>query len=53
MRALIADDDFNTCASVTQMLDSIGMRSEWTTSGKEAMLRTRLALERHGQNKQR
>lgn len=47
MRALIADDDFNTCASVTQMLDSIGMRSEWTTSSKEAMLRTRLALERH------
>ena len=47
MRALIADDDFNTCASVTQMLDSIGMRSEWTTSGKEAVLRTKLALERH------
>lgn len=47
MRALIADDDFNTCASVTQMLDSIGMRSEWTTSGKEAVLRTKLAVERH------
>ena len=47
MRALIADDDFNTCASVTQMLDSIGMRSEWTNSGKEAVLRTKLALERH------
>lgn len=47
MRALIADDDFNTCASVTQMLDSIGMRSEWTTSDKEAVLRTKLALERH------
>ena len=47
MHALIADDDFNTCASVTHMLDSIGMRSEWTTSGKEAVLRTKLALERH------
>lgn len=46
-RVLVADDDFNTCASITQMLDSIGMRSEWTTTGKEAVLRTKLAVERH------
>ncbi len=44
-RALVADDDFNTCASITKMLDSIGMRSEWTTTGKEAVLRTKLAIE--------
>jgi len=45
LHALVADDDFNTCASVTRMLTKIGMRAEWTTSGKEAVLRTRLALE--------
>ncbi len=45
LRALVADDDFHTCASVTRMLTKIGMRPEWTTSGKEAVLRTRLALE--------
>lgn len=46
MRALVADDDFNTCAGITKMLDSIGMRSEWTTTGKEALLRTKFAIER-------
>ena len=30
---------------VTQMLTIIGMRPDWTTSGKEAVLRTRLAIE--------
>jgi len=45
LHALVADDDFNTCASVTRMLGKIGMRAEWTTSGKEAVLRTKLALE--------
>ncbi len=45
LHALVADDDFNTCASVTRMLGKIGMRAEWTTSGKEAILRTLLAVE--------
>jgi len=45
LHALVADDDFNTCASVTKMLKKIGMRAEWTTSGKEAVLRTQLAVE--------
>ncbi len=45
LRALVADDDFNTCSSVTKMLSTIGMRPDWTTSGKEAVLRTRLAEE--------
>ena len=43
MHALVADDDFNTCSSVSKMLTTIGMRPEWTTSGKEAILRTRYA----------
>ena len=45
-RALVVDDDFNTCDSVTYMLQQFGMRSEWTLSGKEAVLRTRQALTR-------
>ena len=45
LRALVADDDFNTCSSVTKMLSTIGLRPDWTTSGKEAVLRTRLAWE--------
>ena len=44
-RVLIADDDFNTCASLSKILASIGLRSEWTASGEEAILRTKLALE--------
>ncbi|MDD6050564.1 MAG: response regulator [Clostridiales bacterium] len=45
LRALVVDDDFNTCDSVTKMLQQVGMRSEWTLSGKEAVLRARHALE--------
>ena len=47
LRALVVDDDYNTCASLTQMLQSIGMRSDWTTSGKEAVLRAKLAIEQN------
>jgi len=45
-RALVVDDDFNTCDSVSYMLGQIGMRAEWTLSGKEAVLRTRQAVTR-------
>ncbi len=45
LRALVVDDDFNTCSSVTKMLADIGMRPDWTTSGKEAVLRVKLAVE--------
>lgn len=45
LHALVADDDFNTCASVSKMLTSIGLRAEWTTSGSEAVLRTQFAKE--------
>lgn len=44
--ALVVDDDFNTCDSVTLMLQQLGMRAEWTLSGKEALLRTKQAYER-------
>ena len=45
-RALVVDDDFNTCDSVSYMLGQMGMRAEWTLSGKEAVLRTRQAVSR-------
>lgn len=45
-RALVVDDDFNTCDSVSYMLQQIGMRAEWTLSGKEAVLRTHQAVTR-------
>ena len=45
LKALVVDDDFNTCDSVTKMLLRVGMRSEWTMSGKEAVLRAKQAIE--------
>ena len=45
LRALVVDDSFNTCDSVTKMLTQIGMRAEWTMHGKEAVLRARQAVE--------
>lgn len=45
-RALVVDDDFDTCDSVSFMLGQLGMRAEWTLSGKEAVLRTHQASTR-------
>ena len=45
LRALVADDDTDTCLSVSTMLSKIGMRPEWTISGREAVIRTRYAME--------
>ena len=45
LKALVVDDDFNTCDSVTKMLVRVGMRSEWTLSGREAVLRARQSVE--------
>ena len=44
--ALVVDDDTDCCVSVCRMLTAIGMRSEWTSSGQEAIARTRYACER-------
>ncbi len=46
-RALVVDDDFNSCDSVSYMLGQLGMRAEWTLSGKEAILRTKQAAMRN------
>ncbi len=45
LRALVVDDDFHVCDSVSKMLKQIGMRSEWTTSGREAVYRAQMAYE--------
>ena len=45
LRALVADDDTNTCLSVCSMLREIGMRPDWTNYGKEAVVRARDALD--------
>ena len=45
LRVLVADDDTDTCLSVSTMLSKIGMRPEWTISGREAVIRTRYAME--------
>ncbi|MDE6405123.1 MAG: response regulator, partial [Lachnospiraceae bacterium] len=46
-KALVVDDDFNTCDSVSYMLGQLGMQAEWTLSGKEAVLRSHQAVMRH------
>lgn len=46
-RALIADDSMDSCTSVEKMLRIIGMRPEWTTSGKEAVYRAKYATEQN------
>ena len=42
-RALVVDDDVNTCQSVGNMLREIGMRPDWSTSGREAIVRAKEA----------
>ena len=45
LRALVVDDDPDTCNSVAGMLRQIGMRCEWTTSGREAVQCARKACD--------
>ena len=44
-RALVVDDDIETCRSVCKMLRSIEMQPDWTVTGKEAVLRAQDAAE--------
>ena len=44
-RALVVDDDLNTCLSVSKMLRDIKMRPDWTASGKEAIVRAKDAAD--------
>lgn len=44
VKALVVDDDFDACDAATRMLLKLGMQSEWTLSGKEAVLRTKQSV---------
>ncbi len=44
-RALVVDDDVDTCRSVCKMLRTIDMQPDWTVTGKEAVLRAQDASE--------
>ena len=45
LRVLVVDDDVDACGSITGMLEQIGMRPEWTNSGREAVQCARKAYE--------
>ena len=45
IRALVVDDDLDACKSVSHMLRQMGMKSEWTMYGKEAVARTEEAMQ--------
>ena len=45
IRALVVDDDFTVCDSVSKMLVQLGLRADWTMSGKEAVLHAKHAVE--------
>ena len=45
LRALVVDDDILSCQSVSKMLRRAGMRAGWTMYGKEAVIRTKEALD--------
>ena len=46
IHALVVDDDYGTCDSITGMLENMKIHAEWTLSGKEAILRAKQAKER-------
>ena len=45
LKALVVDDDLNVCKSVNYMLRQLGLKSEWTMYGKEAVARTEDAIQ--------
>lgn len=44
-RALVVDDSTDNCLSTSKMLRVIGLRPDWTISGKEAIVRAKFAAE--------
>ena len=43
IRALVIDDDMNSCQSISHMLRQFGLKSDWTMYGKEAVARVKEA----------
>lgn len=50
-RALVVDDNADTCMSVSKMLREIGMRPDWTTTGKESVIRAKESVEQEDEFK--
>ncbi|MCM1181289.1 MAG: response regulator [Clostridium sp.] len=44
-KAMVVDDDFEVCSSVSKMLEKIGMEPDWTLSGREAVLKAESGIE--------
>ncbi len=44
-RSLVVDSSLNTCTSIAKMLRKFGLRSEWCTTGKEAIVRAEEAFQ--------
>ena len=42
-RALVVDDDYTSCHSISKMLGEMGLRPDWTASSREALSRARTA----------
>lgn len=47
VRALVADDDTDSCLNICKMLRTVGMRPDWTISGKEAVIRAKDAIDQN------
>ena len=45
LRALVVDDDTNTCTGASKMLSTMGLRPDWTMRGEEAVVRAEFAIE--------
>ncbi len=45
LKALVVATDFSECKNISRLLRQLGMRTEWTLSAKEALLRVKLAME--------
>ena len=45
LRALVADDDTDSCLSMCSMLRKLGMKPDWASSGKEAVIRAKEAYD--------
>lgn len=43
LRSLVVDDDQDVCENTVELLEEIGMRSEWVLSGEEAVTRVDVA----------
>ena len=51
MHALVVDDDLDSCQSIAYMLRQLGLKSEWSMHGKEAVVHAKEALQMNDEYK--